>query len=155
MCRSPHVQAPSIINPLLSSLFPTASRPAQQQQSNANPLVPPHRPEECPQCGARFASVEQLIQHVEEWHPAGGATSGHAHHGLQASSQGFVGEQARRSTTTTSGAGQQEVYRCPHCSMEFADAVQLVGHAERCAQRPTATAAASGSNGGRQECVLQ
>lgn len=44
-----------------------AARPA----SNANPLVAPHLPEVCPQCSARFATVERLIQHVEDFHPSG------------------------------------------------------------------------------------
>ncbi|PNW78617.1 hypothetical protein CHLRE_09g389750v5 [Chlamydomonas reinhardtii] len=38
--------------------------------SNANPLVPPHRPEKCPQCGAAFETVARLIQHVEDFHPS-------------------------------------------------------------------------------------
>ncbi len=59
-----------------NSVRGTAMR-RMQGGSNANPLVPPHRPEVCPQCGASFESVERLIQHVEDFHPAtaGGASA--------------------------------------------------------------------------------
>ncbi|EFJ44181.1 hypothetical protein VOLCADRAFT_45245, partial [Volvox carteri f. nagariensis] len=72
--------------------------------SNANPLIPPHLPELCPQCGASFATVERLIQHVEDFHPTAAAVP-------------------ERSAAAA--------YRCYFCSRTFHDPVLLVQHSER------------------------
>ena len=84
-------------------------------------------PEVCPQCSARFDSVEKLVQHVEEYHPShGGSTTNPLH--AQAAGEGR----------------QQEVFRCPRCSRQFNDAVQLVRHSEGCG----GGAGAGGAGGG-------
>lgn len=57
--------------------------------------------ERCPQCGAAFSSVQQLIQHVDVVH-----CQGKPYHG-----------------------GSQDT--CPHCGKLFPDAVALVQHVER------------------------
>jgi uncharacterized C2H2 Zn-finger protein len=67
----------------------------------------------CQQCGARFSTVQQLIEHAETTHAAGW-------------SSGAVAMQQQGSGT---GGGGLE--RCPHCGQGFADAVQLVTHVER------------------------
>lgn len=59
--------------------------------------------EQCPQCGAAFKSVRQLIQHVDIAHCQ---ISPPAPHG-----------------------GAQDA--CPHCGKLFSDAVLLVQHVER------------------------
>ncbi|GIM05679.1 hypothetical protein Vretimale_10115 [Volvox reticuliferus] len=53
----------------------TNNRHNTNSNSNANPLIPPHLPEQCPQCGARFATVERLVQHVEDFHPSAAVAS--------------------------------------------------------------------------------
>jgi len=59
------------------------------------------RPEVCQLCGGRFASVQQLIQHSEEYH--------------------------RQAPAVPRGA----LETCPHCRQQFSDAVALVTHVER------------------------
>ncbi|KAG2453069.1 hypothetical protein HYH02_002402 [Chlamydomonas schloesseri] len=82
--------------------------------SNANPLVPPHRPEKCPQCGAAFETVARLIQHVEDFHPAqpattssGGATAGGAGAAgaTAGGAAGFFSNPLRGLTATTIAGG--------------------------------------------------
>ena len=91
--------------------------------------------EECPQCGARFASVQQLIEHAETAH-AGGWSSG------------AVGMQHAAAAAGPASGGALE--RCPHCSQQFSDPVELVAHVER-----RHGAAAGGSNGSALDnCVL-
>jgi uncharacterized C2H2 Zn-finger protein len=68
--------------------------------------------EVCQQCGARFSTVQQLIEHAETTHAAGW-------------SSGAVDMQQQRAA---SGGGLE---RCPHCGQGFADVVQLVAHVER------------------------
>ncbi len=113
--------------------------------SNANPLVPPHLPEQCPQCGARFASVDRLVQHVEDFHPT------HTHQ-----------QPARAAASAAWGvpqgaSGASDAYRCPHCAREFADAVLLVGHVDGCVagrQRPVSATGAGTSSAGKGECTI-
>lgn len=82
--------------------------------------------EACPQCGARFATVQQLIEHAETAH-AGGWSSG-----------------AISMQQPAAGLGGGGLERCPHCGRQFADPVELVAHVER-----QHAAAGSSSN-----CVL-
>lgn len=138
-----------------------------------------HRGRICSQCGACFATVERLIQHVDDFHPssAAGVRSAAASH-TAAASQGPVGGAAATATAALSsmadqgaamaaraaqglgwgaaagstggtvGGGTGEVYRCPHCSHQYSDAVQLVAHVERCTAGAgrAGTAAAGDSN---------
>lgn len=71
--------------------------------------------EACPQCGARFATVQQLIEHAETAHASGW-------------SSGAISMQQSPAGRTGGGAGLE---RCPHCGREFADPVELVAHVER------------------------
>ncbi|KAI7844293.1 hypothetical protein COHA_002091 [Chlorella ohadii] len=70
-------------------------------------------PERCQQCGARFSTVQQLIEHAEAAH-AGGWSSGN------------IGRQ--QAAGSGSGSGFE---RCPHCGQAFSDPVELVAHVER------------------------
>lgn len=85
-------------------------------------------PEVCQQCGSRFATVQQLIQHAESAH-AGGWSSGNVNMQQPAA-----------------GAGGLE--RCPYCTFSSADPVQLVAHVQ---QRHRAEA---GASTGGSTCVL-
>lgn len=85
-------------------------------------------PERCQQCGARFATVQQLIEHAETAH-AGGWSSGN------------IGQQ--QAAGGGSGGGYE---RCPHCGQAFSDPVQLVAHVEQ--------QHASSSGGLKDSCVL-
>lgn len=58
--------------------------------------------EQCPQCGKGFASVQDLIVHVDVAHQQGKAPM-----------------------------GQGGADSCPHCGKTFPDAVALVRHVER------------------------
>ncbi|CAK0761984.1 hypothetical protein CVIRNUC_002912 [Coccomyxa viridis] len=62
-----------------------------------------HTAERCPQCGAAFKTLQELLFHVEAFHPDGAASSAPA-------------------------AG---IERCPDCGQSFANAVTLVEHVER------------------------
>ncbi|KAI3438660.1 hypothetical protein D9Q98_001081 [Chlorella vulgaris] len=81
------------------------------------------RPEVC-QCGARFATVQQLIEHAEAAHGSGW-------------SSGAVDMQQRQQQQQPSisgaggGPGTAALERCPHCGHEFLDPVQLVAHVEQ------------------------
>jgi uncharacterized C2H2 Zn-finger protein len=61
-------------------------------------------PEECPQCGTRFSSVTNLIDHVQKVHEKGG---------------------------NQSRVLQLPMEVCPKCSKGFRDPVALVEHVER------------------------
>jgi DNA-directed RNA polymerase subunit RPC12/RpoP len=66
-------------------------------------------PEACPQCGARFADVAQLVAHAESAHRV---VSGAA--------------------VLQPGASARGDYRCARCGAAFDDPVHLVAHDERC-----------------------
>ncbi|GAB4816853.1 hypothetical protein N2152v2_003899 [Parachlorella kessleri] len=83
-------------------------------------------PEVCQQCGARFATVQQLIAHAEQAHLGGGGPANPA-----ASSQHWPGQAQQQQRQQRSGGGHGELERCPHCGQQFADAVELVSHVER------------------------
>eukprot|EP00887_Chlorella_sp_A99_P000849 scaffold5.g849.t1 len=90
--------------------------------------------ERCPQCGARFGSVQELITHAEAAH-ANGWASGQVAGGV-----------ARPSAAPPAPrAGPSGLERCPHCGMAFSDAVELVAHVER---------QHAAQLGGRENCVL-
>lgn len=72
------------------------------------------------QCGARFATVQQLIEHAEVAH-AGGWSSG------PIAAQRRQGQQQGRAAPVPSAGGLE---RCPHCGLDFADPVALVAHVE-------------------------
>lgn len=82
-----------------------------------DPSPTPNGPEVC-QCGARFATVQQLIEHAEAAH-AGGWSSGPI----------AVRQQQQGRALPMPGAGGLE--RCPHCGREFGDPVALVAHVEQ------------------------
>lgn len=78
--------------------------------------------EVCPHCNGRFATVEKLVQHVEEWHPSSGTAS---------TSTG--------STLASNRSGNaREQFGCPSCGQTFVDAVRLVEHANKCGTKKTA-----------------
>lgn len=81
-------------------------------------------PERCQQCGARFATVQQLIEHAEAAHTAGWS-SGHL---------------AQQPVAGGAGGGLE---RCPHCGRAFSDPVSLVQHVEQ-----------QHSGNGSSNCVL-
>lgn len=90
------------------------------------PPATPNGPEVCSQCNARFATVQQLIDHAAAVHQDGWNSGSVA-----------VGP--------GSPAARDGLERCPHCGQGFADPVALVNHVERnCAQRPSSAT----------ECVL-
>ncbi|GAX80579.1 hypothetical protein CEUSTIGMA_g8016.t1 [Chlamydomonas eustigma] len=139
-----------------------AQQQQQQQQqsgrsndSNANPLVETPRPEECPQCLARFSTVQQLVQHVEEWHPSSSsqfATSnpqGTVQNPLTALTQSWSMLGATRGSTALTASRAADVYRCSFCQSQFNDPVQLVSHGEQCGARSTAAATAAGGSSKR------
>ncbi|KAF5828670.1 hypothetical protein DUNSADRAFT_17230 [Dunaliella salina] len=129
-------------------LVPTASGPkAMPGSSNATPRAANTRrpqqpvdpsntvkgtaarrmqaPEMCPQCSERFATVEQLIVHVD------------AQHMKQPEQRPG---QAGTLVTGLNGRGVRvdEVFRCPHgCRYTANDAAQLVAHVERCHLSPS------------------
>ena len=114
------------------------------QASNANPLVPPHLPEVCPQCQARFASVERLIQHVEDFHPAATSSSSSAAAGTAAGGyQGQQGQQAQQRQQRGGGAAQAVA--------AAAGAGVWPGEAARGARGGSGAAAAAGAGGGSSE----
>jgi len=97
----------------------TAARRMQAPPSSVS------TPEMCPQCSARFSTVEQLIVHVDAYHT----------NQLQ---QGPG--QAGTLVTGLNGRGVRvdEVFRCPHgCRYTANDAAQLVAHVERYHPAPT------------------
>lgn len=76
-------------------------------------------PEVCPQCSARFATVQQLIEHAEAAHTDGW------------SSGRMAAEQRQQRGAGGGGGARGGVERCPHCGRQFADPVALVAHVER------------------------
>lgn len=65
--------------------------------------------EECPQCGAHFPHVEELIQHVDRLH--------------------LVGTGGPRAAAPQAADGRvREI--CPKCGKSFGDLVELISHAE-------------------------
>ena len=76
--------------------------------------------EVCPQCGAGFASVQQLIAHAESAHAEGWA-----------SGQLAPQQQQRQHQPRQPQVGPSGLERCPHCGQTFGDAVELVAHVER------------------------
>lgn len=81
--------------------------------TGSSPTATPNGAEQCPQCGVRFATVQQLIEHAEAAHSGGW-------------SSGAVNMQQQQHVPPAGG-----LERCPHCGREFADAVQLVAHVEQ------------------------
>ena len=71
--------------------------------------------ETCTQCGARFDSVQQLIEHAEAAHSGGWAS-------------GQIGQQQQQQAGGGGGGGLE---RCPACGCSFTDPVELVAHVER------------------------
>lgn len=60
--------------------------------------------EACPQCGERFATLQELLFHADAFHPASSGAAGGIGVGLE---------------------------RCPHCARQFENAVALVEHVKR------------------------
>ncbi|KAJ9531574.1 hypothetical protein QJQ45_014961 [Haematococcus lacustris] len=145
-----------VSNPLLGSRPPPNTAGPQQLPSStplpaaAAALGAAAQPEVCPQCSARFASVDRLIQHVEEWHPSAssgsrqgalpvqGAGQAHRHPSSSSAPQqlggggAYPGRAAAAAAAPWPATAAQELFRCPGCGQEFTDAVLLVGHAQRC-----------------------
>ncbi len=103
----------------------------------------------CPQCGARFATVARLVQHVEDFHPPN-----HPQQQPPAPAQAPPprpppapaapsGNYGRR---LGSAADEASPYRCPHCERGFSDPAVLVGHAETCPARGSRPMAATGGS---------
>ena len=161
-----------------NSVKGSAERRKQQQggsTSNANPQVPPHQPEECPQCHARFGTVAQLCAHVDEWHPAG---AGGRTEAATATTNPLAGLLSGLGALSTRGAqqqgtgsgipghgrggtgGEEDVYRCHHCQARFFDPVALVQHTEarQCSGQGRAASAAAGgpeASGARKgDCTI-
>ncbi|GIL62998.1 hypothetical protein Vafri_17155 [Volvox africanus] len=78
----------------------TTNQRNANSNSNANPLVPPHLPEQCPQCGASFATVERLVQHVEDFHPSAPVASSSALSGAHADGAAAEGPPASTGAAT-------------------------------------------------------
>lgn len=138
--------------------------------------------EECPQCGARFGTVDALIRHVEEWHPSPGSTSvpaaagvsnrpssrPGAHQGQSAGAAAggnltwnpLVGARGGAAAAGAAGAAPRgEFYRCTHCGNTFSEPVVLVRHSEACASHRQAVAASGGSGvdgrgAGKSDCTI-
>mmetsp|Transcript_14086 Transcript_14086/g.30539 ORF Transcript_14086/g.30539 Transcript_14086/m.30539 type:complete len:349 (+) Transcript_14086:170-1216(+) len=134
----------------------TVTNPLHQQRatvptstSNANPLVPPHLPEVCPQCQARFASVDKLVQHVEEWHPTAQSNPAAAA-AIARAGQG----QGWGSQPQTTSSSSSDLYRCHRCQRGFMDPVALVQHSEQCGAGAQSTATAGGGGARKQDCVV-
>lgn len=145
---------PPLPPPRMPAIRPAAQVPqrAPPPSSNANPLVSPHMPEECPQCGACFATVERLVQHVEDFHPASASSLAAASGRVPTGSASIPAAGAQ---PAMSAADSHDVYRCPHCTQQFGDAVQLVGHAERCPQaRRSQVQSAAAGDGAGGNCVV-
>ncbi|KAG1660250.1 hypothetical protein FOA52_007647 [Chlamydomonas sp. UWO 241] len=141
---------------------PAGGGTATNGSSNANPLVPAHLPEECPQCRARFATVDRLVAHVEEWHPspagggAGGGGGGSATTNPLSAALGMIG--GGGGGGSGGGGVSAEQFRCDTCRRLFDDPVALLMHADHCARRAaTAATAAQGGSGagaGKGDCVV-
>eukprot|EP00879_Flechtneria_rotunda_P002552 GHRR01002751.1.p1 GENE.GHRR01002751.1~~GHRR01002751.1.p1 ORF type:complete len:362 (+),score=81.76 GHRR01002751.1:61-1146(+) len=88
--------------------------------------------EVCPQCGCKFASLQELIQHAE---------TSHSSSSRQATTDQQCSQQQTRQQSNGVAAGSGEVFACPRCNAQFSDAVLLVAHSEQCgssaAQQPT------------------
>ena len=72
--------------------------------------------EACPMCSVRFASVERLIQHVEEFHP----------------------QETTQPSSVAAGSHRDSSayqYRCEFCQRGFHNAVDVLHHSERCPMR--------------------
>mmetsp|Transcript_16495 Transcript_16495/g.49121 ORF Transcript_16495/g.49121 Transcript_16495/m.49121 type:complete len:196 (+) Transcript_16495:994-1581(+) len=124
--------------------------------SNMNPLVPANLPEECPQCGARFADVDRLVRHVEEYHPSGAGVAAagtptsnpllaqaHGHAGLGSGAGAHAG-----------AVGRVEQFQCATCRMLFHEPVALVRHADHCARRAAAATPSGGGAGTSSNCAV-
>ncbi|KAL4445903.1 hypothetical protein ABPG77_009102 [Micractinium sp. CCAP 211/92] len=100
---------------------PTGTPPASGAGSSdvvdltSSPATAGGGAEACPQCGARFATVQQLIAHAETAHASGW-------------SSGAISMQQPAAGRSGAGGGLE---RCPHCGRQFADPVELVAHVER------------------------
>src|SRR5207253_2845545 len=143
--------------PMQGSSRPVASAAQQQGSSNTlkgtaerrmqQPPLPPVPPpsslrEVCPQCGARFGSVERLVQHAEEWHPVDTHTPVMQQHApgmqqhapaqwtsnpalLPPTAGGAAAASNTNSSSSTYGrrlgsaADASCPYRCPHCERGF------------------------------------
>lgn len=82
----------------------------------------------CQQCGARFATVQQLIEHAERAHMDGWA-SGSVQ--MQGSAASGAGGRLGAGSGASGGVSGGRLERCPHCGRQFSDPVELVGHVER------------------------
>lgn len=78
--------------------------PSQSGGSSSNGRASSGQVERCPQCGLRFSSVTDLVDHVEKDHERGG---------------------------TRTSVMKVTVDVCPKCSRGFRDPVALVQHVER------------------------
>ncbi|KAJ6741817.1 ARSENITE INDUCUBLE RNA ASSOCIATED PROTEIN AIP-1-RELATED [Salix viminalis] len=85
----------------ISQAWQTATSSASPSSSNGSGGI---GPEECPQCGTRFSSVTNLVEHVQKVHEKGG---------------------------NQSRVLQLPMEVCPKCSKGFRDPVALVEHVER------------------------
>lgn len=100
---------------------PTGTPPASGAGSSdvvdltSSPATAGGGAEACPKCGARFATVQQLIAHAETAHASGW-------------SSGAISMQQPAAGRSGAGGGLE---RCPHCGRQFADPVELVAHVER------------------------
>lgn len=90
------------------------------------PAATPTGPELCQQCGARFASVQQLIEHAGAVHAAGWSSGD-----VDMQQQQQAPQPPRQAAGPSSNAGSSGLESCPHCGRQFADPVQLVEHVER------------------------
>eukprot|EP00897_Mesotaenium_endlicherianum_P001190 jgi/Mesen1/11071/ME000099S10519 len=73
--------------------------------------------EECPQCGARFNEVADLVLHVDRIHLGGNPEGPRG------------GESALGLAPSPRGAGAREI--CPTCGKSFGNVAALIHHAER------------------------
>lgn len=108
----------------------TVKGTAERRKNMVNGINPLHSsPQEtrslneaCPMCSARFAFVERLIQHVDEFHPPQqpqpAAAASHSPPPSLASG-GIRGSSAYQ-------------YRCEFCQRGFHEAVDVLHHSERC-----------------------
>jgi uncharacterized C2H2 Zn-finger protein len=70
--------------------------------------------EQCPQCGAGFGSVVELITHVDAMHSA------------------TQNVQHQPQLTSVAAFASREQFECPSCNAAFEDAVLLVAHHQQC-----------------------
>eukprot|EP01023_Acetabularia_acetabulum_P030706 TRINITY_DN2890_c0_g2_i2.p2 TRINITY_DN2890_c0_g2~~TRINITY_DN2890_c0_g2_i2.p2 ORF type:complete len:347 (+),score=26.93 TRINITY_DN2890_c0_g2_i2:130-1170(+) len=113
-------------------LTPKAPTPKRQTPHQPQPAIA-SATEQCPQCGAGFSNVQQLVSHVQQVHErTGNQIQNNTNRQQSQQQQQRVDQPLVRTRRQNQGQGTEV---CPVCNARFVDVVQLVSHVERLHQQ--------------------